>query len=175
MLVSEPGPPAETSSVALVGAPLVGDDPATSHIGMLAVDGHGASFAYRKVWLGATEAERFSPGPAPAVLAVDGWRLGLAICKDTGVPQHAADTAALGMDAYFAGTVKHDHEAAVQAERARRVAVEHGVWVAVASFAGPTGDGFEVTAGRSAVWAPGGAVVGQAGSEPGEIARATLT
>jgi predicted amidohydrolase len=26
---------------------------------------------------------------------VDGWRLGLAICKDVGVPQHQADTAAL--------------------------------------------------------------------------------
>lgn len=166
---------AETGSVALVGAPLAGDEPASAHIGMLAVDGDGVRPAYRKVWLGATEAERFRPGPAPAILEVDGWRLGLAICRDTGVSQHAAGTAALGMDAYVAGTVKHDHEGAVQAERARRVAVEHGVWVAVASFAGPTGGGFEVTAGRSSIWAPDGAVIAAAGPDPGEIVRATLT
>ena len=30
------------------------------------------------------------------------WRLGLAICKDSGIPAHAADTAALGIDAYVA-------------------------------------------------------------------------
>jgi predicted amidohydrolase len=33
------------------------------------------------------------------VLKVEGWRLGLAICKDIGIPQHASDTAALGIDA----------------------------------------------------------------------------
>lgn len=53
------------------------------------------------MWLGATESERFAPGDGPAVHDVDGWRLGLAICKDTGVAQHAADTAALGIDAYL--------------------------------------------------------------------------
>jgi predicted amidohydrolase len=70
------------------------------------------------------------------VLEVDGWRLGLAICKDIGIPQHASDTAALGIDAYVAGTVKSVDEAALRDARARRVATDHRVWVAVASFAG---------------------------------------
>jgi predicted amidohydrolase len=109
------------------------------------------------------------------VLDVDGWRLGLAICKDTGVPQHASDTAALGIDAYVAGTVKSVEEAALQAERARRVATDHHIWAAVASFAGSTGCGYDRAAGRSGIWSSDGAVVAQAGPEIGAIARATLT
>ncbi|WP_119726411.1 carbon-nitrogen hydrolase family protein [Thermomonospora amylolytica] len=164
---------AGTGSLALVGAPIRGDA-GREHIAMLAVDAAGVSVAYRKMWLGTAEAERFTPGDGPAVVTVDGRRLGLAICKDTGVPQHAADTVALGVDAYVAGTVKLAEEADLQAERARRIAADHGVRVAVASFAGPTGGGFEQTAGRSGVWAPGGALVAQAGTEPGAIIRATL-
>jgi predicted amidohydrolase len=161
-------------SLALVGAPVRGDA-GRSHIAMVAVDGGGATVAYHKLWLGTEEAERFAPGTRPAVLEVDGWRLGLAICKDTGVPRHAADTAALDIDAYVAGTVMFDDEAEVQDARARRNAIEHQVWVAVASFAGPTGGGYDRTAGRSGVWTPTGAAAAQAGPEPGAIARATLT
>ncbi len=160
---------ADTGSVALVGAPVAGD-----HIATLAVDGTGVSVAYRKVWLGEAEAHRFTPGPGPVVYEVDGCRLGLAICKDTGVPEHAAGAAALGMDGYVAGTVKLASEAELQAQRARRVAADHGVWVAVASFAGPTGGGFDATAGRSAIWAADGAVLAAAGTEPGDLARARV-
>jgi predicted amidohydrolase len=105
---------------------------------------------------------------------VDGWRLGLAICKDAGVPQHWADTAALGIDAYVAGSVKAPDEAAVQDERARRVATEQRVWVAVASGAGQNGGEYDPAAGRSGIWAADGSLVAQAGAEPGEVVRATL-
>jgi predicted amidohydrolase len=109
------------------------------------------------------------------VLEVDGWRLGLAICKDTGIPRHASDTAALDIDAYLAGTLESAEEAALQHERARRVAGDHDVWVAVASFAGSTGEGFAQAARRSAIWGSDGVVIAQAGPEPGDIARATLS
>lgn len=163
----------ETGSVALVGAPVDGGRGKDS-IAMLAVDGTGARVAYRKMWLGSTESGRFAAGPEPAVLELDGWRLGLAICKDAGVPQHWADTAALGIDAYLAGSVKAVDEGELQDERARRVATEYGVWVAVASGAGSHGGGYEPAAGRSGIWAADGSVVGQAGSDPGEMVRATL-
>jgi predicted amidohydrolase len=165
---------AEVGSLALVGAPVQGDE-GRAHIAVVAVDGSGASVAYRKMWLGAAESERFTAGRKPAVLDVDGWRLGLAICKDTGVPQHAADTAALGIDVYVAGTVKSADEAALQDERALRVATDHQVWVAVASFAGSTGGGYSHAAGRSSIRTSDGVVVAQAGTEPGEIALATLS
>ncbi len=160
-------------SVALAGAPAAADA-GGSHIAMLAVDGDGARIAYRKVWLGGTEPRCFVPGPAPAVLDVDGWRLGLAICKDTGVVRHAADTAALGIDAYVSGVLELEEDAAIPEERARRVAHDHGVWVAIASFAGPTGEGYGRTAGGSGIWSPDGAEIARAGSEPGTWARATL-
>ena len=163
----------ETGSVALVGAPVT-EAPGEDHIGMLAVDGTGARVAYRKMWLGSNETRRFSRGSDPAVLELDGWRLGLAVCKDAGVPQHWADTAALGIDAYVAGSVKAPDEAALQDERARRVATEQGIWVAVASGAGSNGGGYDPAAGRSGIWAADGSVVAQAGVEPSEIARATL-
>jgi predicted amidohydrolase len=163
----------ETGSVALVGAPVQGEA-GRSHIAMVVVNGSGASVAYHKMWLGAAEAERFSPGRQPAVLDVDGWRLGLAICKDTGIPQHAADTAALGIDVYVAGVLESVEEAARQEERARRIARDHQVWVAVASFAESTGGGYAQAAGGSAIWGPGAVLVAQAGLEAGAIARVRL-
>ena len=56
---------------------------------MLAIEGSGGRVAYRKFNVHSSEAGRFSLGPAEhAVLDVDGWRLGLAICRDTGIPRH---------------------------------------------------------------------------------------
>jgi len=165
---------AETGSLALVGAPVQGEA-GRSHIGIVAVSGSGATVAYHKIWLGTAEAERFSPGSKPAALDIDGWRLGLAICKDTGIRQHASDTAALGIDVYVAGVLEVVEEAARQDERARRVATDHQLWVAVASFAGSTGGGYSQAAGRSAIWGPDGVLVIHAGPETGAIARATLT
>jgi predicted amidohydrolase len=162
---------AETGTIALAGAPLQGGP----YIAMLAVDGSGVSVAYRKVWIDPSEAHVYVSGGKPEVLDVDGWRLGLGICRDTGIVQHAEDTAALGIDAYVAGTVKSAEEAALQDERARRVATDHHVWVAVASFAGSTGGGFSRAAGRSSIRSSDGVVVTQAGPETGAIAHATLT
>jgi predicted amidohydrolase len=165
---------AETGSIALVGAPLHGEA-GGSHIAMLAIEGSGASVAYRKVWLSTDESRWFTPGPQPAVLDVDGWRLGLAICRDTGISQHVSDTAALGIDAYVAGTLMFTEETAIQNERASRIAATQHIWVAVASFAGPTGSGYAETAGCSGIWTCSGDVVAQAGPEPGAIAHATLS
>ncbi|MEV6814242.1 carbon-nitrogen hydrolase family protein [Micromonospora sp. NPDC051296] len=161
---------AETGTLALVGAPVAGE-----HIATLAVRGAGVRVAYRKMWLGPVEARRFTPGPAPAMLAVDGWRLGLAICKDTGIAEHAARTCALGVDAYLASILDSAAEAAVPDERALRIATTHRVFVAVASFAGSTGGGYSEAAGRSAIWAPDGSVLVRAGTAPGEYVHATLT
>jgi predicted amidohydrolase len=142
---------------------------------VLAVDGDGARVAYRKMWLGTAESERFSPGAEPAVVEVDGRRLGLSVCKDTGVARHSADTAALGFDVHVAGILEPADEADVLEERARRVAGGHRVWVVIASFAGSTGGGFDQAAGRSGIWSPNGVAVARAGPDPGAITRATLS
>ncbi|WP_433318862.1 nitrilase-related carbon-nitrogen hydrolase [Micromonospora chersina] len=160
---------ADTGALALAGAPVAG-----RHIAVLAVDGDGARVAYRKMWLGGAEPRHFRPGPEPTVLGVDGWRLGLAVCRDTGVPAHAEATVARGADAYLAGVLESDDDAAVPEERARRIATAQGVWVAVASFAGATGGGYARAAGGSGVWSPVGLAVVRAGTAVGAVVTATL-
>jgi predicted amidohydrolase len=164
---------ADAGSLALAGAPLPLDGGGRS-LGVLAVDGTSAHVAYRKMCLGGAEPAHFTPGTEPGVVAVDGWRLGLAVCRDMGVAEQAARTAALGIDAYVAGAVDTPEDAAVQEERALRVGRDHGVPVVVASFAGPTGGGYDRTAGRSGVWAADGTRLARCRTEPGETARAVL-
>ncbi|MCM6774850.1 carbon-nitrogen hydrolase family protein [Nocardia sp. CDC159] len=160
---------AETGALALAGAPVSGP-----HIGVLGVDAHGATIVYRKVHLHGSESHRFVPGEH-AALEVDGWRLGLAVCLDTKFPEHAARTAELGMDGYVAGVVNADHEAELAGERARRVAADHGVWVAIAAFACPTGGGFDRTCGRSGIWSATGELLAEAGPEPGDLVWHTFS
>ena len=160
---------AETGTIALAGAPVEGP-----HIAILAIDGDGARVAYRKQNPGGAETDRFLAGPCPEAIEVDGWRLGLAICRDTGIRRHWADTAALGIDAYVAGATDHPADDVVLAEQARQVSTTFGLWVAFAGFAGPTGSGYPETAGRSGIWAPDGSEVARAGRAPGELVRATL-
>jgi len=78
------------------------------------------------------------------------------------------------VDVYVAGTLMFPEETAEQDARARRHALAHGVFVAVASFAGPTGEGYDRSAGASGIWTPDGEVLAQAGPERGGMARATL-
>ena len=163
----------ELNVLALVGAPVAGAAQ-RSHIGLLALDRTGARVAYRKLYPGDEEAGRFAPGPAPVAFEVDGWRLGLAICRDTSIARHSADTAELGIDAYVACTLMFDHETDLQNARSAEIARRHRVWVAVASFAGSTGEGYERCAGCSGVWAPDGTLLSQVGPAPGTFARAEL-
>ena len=161
---------AETGAVALVGAPVAG-----RHIATLLVGAGGARIAYRKGYLGGDEPQWFAPGDGPVVIDVDGWRVGLGICKDTGVAEHVADMAALGVDVYVAGLVHLPEELDEQEERAARIARACDAYVAFASFAGPTGGGYGSTAGISSIWAPDGTALVRAGGEPGDLVRATLT
>lgn len=131
--------------------------------------------AYRKTWVGDNEAARFVPGDGPTVLEVDGWRLGLGICRDTGAAQHTVGTAALGIDAYVAGLAHRPEELPEQEARAVRIARTCRAHVAFASFAGPTGDVFTETAGCSAIWSPDGLAVARTGPDVGHTAAATLT
>ena len=163
---------ARTGSIALVGAPV--EEAGRRSIAALRIDGVGAWVAYRKAHLGGEETARFSPGDGPAVLEVDGWRLGMAICKDTGVAGHTAATAALGVDVYVAGVVHLREELGEQDARGHRIAAACRSYVAFASFAGPTGGGYEATAGTSTIWAPDGTVIARAGGRPGDIVRAVL-
>lgn len=164
---------AETGSIALVGAPVPGGA-GRRHIGMLRVTSQGVGLAYRKSFLGGDEPARFSPGNGPVAIDVDGWRVGLGICRDTGVEQHVADSGALELDLYVAGLVHRPEELELQDERGVRIARACRAYVAFAGCAGPTGGGFDRTAGASTIWAPDGKQLARAGAEPGHVIRALL-
>lgn len=163
---------ARAGAVALVGAPVAVDD--RLFIATVRVDGDGVSLAYRKSWLHGDEHRRFTPGDGPATTMVDGWVVGLAICKDTGASQHTAALAPLGVDLYAAGVV--DVPADVVECRARAFVISRalGVPVLIASHAGGTGGGFTETAGRSVVVAADGSVLVEADEAVGRVVRATL-
>ncbi len=164
---------AQTGSIALAGAPVV-DAAGRRFIAMLALGDGPPRVAYRKTWLGGGEVSVFTPGDGPTVMHVDGWRLGLGICKDTGSAQHTAGTAALDVDAYVAGLVHLPEELPEQEARAVVIARACRAFVVFASFAGATGGGFDRTAGGSAVYSPTGLAVSRADARPGRLARATL-
>jgi predicted amidohydrolase len=163
---------AATGALALAGAPVADGD--RVHIATLAVTAAGATVVYRKTFLGGDEPERFSPGDGPVAIDVDGRRVGLGICKDTGVGQHVDDTAALDVDVYVAGLVHRPGELPEQDRRGAAIAWACDAHVAFASFAGPTGGGYDRTAGTSTIWSPSGSVLARAGTEPGDLARATI-
>ena len=161
---------AQTGSLALVGAP-VADDTGAEFIATVAVTADGVQVAYRKAWPGGEEPNRSSPGPGAVVVQVDGWRLGLGICRDTGIADHIQATAALGVDVFAASLADAPEDMPVQRARAARIARTCQAHVAFASFAGPTGRGYEQTAGGSAIYSPAGEVLADCGSDSGEIAR----
>ena len=164
---------ASTGSTAMVGAPIPGPG-GRAYIAMLAVSPGGVTVLYRKQWIGGDEAIRFSPGDEPTAFEADGWRIGVGICRDTGIGEHVERMAGLDIDLYLAGLVHRSDELAEQERRAVSIAERCRAYVAFASFAGATGGGYNDTAGSSAIWSPAGEVLAQAGKRPGDLARATL-
>lgn len=165
---------AATGTLALVGAP-VGDGAGGKNIAVLAVSGEGIRVIYRKTFLGGEEPAHFTAGGAPAAVEVDGWRIGLGVCKDTGTAEHVSATAALGVDVYTAGLVHTPHELAEQDARGPRIASACAAHVVFASAAGVAGGPYQATVGTSTVWAPDGAVLTRAGAAPGQVARTVIS
>ena len=158
--------------MALIGAPV--EVSGGRCIATLRVDADGVEVAYRKVFLAADERPHFCPGDGPRAIDVDGWRVGIGICRDTGIEEHVRGTASLGLDAYACGVLHHATELAEQQRRGRTIAMACDAPVVMASFAGPTAGGYVRTAGRSAVWSADAAVLAEADASPGGMARATL-
>lgn len=163
---------AQADAVALMGAPV--RDGRDSHIAMIRVDARSRDVVYLKQMLGGNEPRHFSSGPRPVAIDVDGWRVGLGICKDTGSPLHIAGTARLGIDLYVAGLVHRPEEFAEQDARGFLIARTCGTHVAFASFAGPTGDVFTETVGTSTIFSPDGTPLARASDQPGDLVSAVL-
>jgi predicted amidohydrolase len=129
------------------------------------IDRDGAMVAYRKIHLHPPEDERFTPGDDHVVLTVDGWRLGLAICRDASLREHAAASVAAGATAYVASTVNEPTDP--RDERMTQRATAHGIPVLASCSAGP--DGPLLGCGGSGLWRTDGSVARQAGTQSGEV------
>lgn len=161
-----------SGAIALVGAPI--DQDGRAYIAALRIDSSGVRVAYRKTHLGGDEPRRFAPGDGPTAGEIDGRRVGIGICKDTGTDEHINGVADLGVDLYVAGLVHHAEELAEQDRRGPRIALRCAAPVVFASFAGPTGGGFDHTAGTSSVWARDGTRLARASAGPGDVVRLTV-
>ncbi|THV23532.1 carbon-nitrogen hydrolase family protein [Glycomyces paridis] len=167
-----------TGSVALAGAPVASGG--VEHIAMVRFDASGPSVVYRKMHPDEEESRRFAAASSPVVMALDGWRLGLAICRDSMMFEHPASTAEAalrsdtgGIDAYVAGSLFTPAGLARRDKRMPHLATGYRMWVVQSCFAGPGSD-YPETAGASAVWAPDGTLAARADDRPGRIAKATL-
>lgn len=162
---------AAADSYALVGAPI--DFRGAHRIGALLVSAEGVTPIYAKMCLGGGENDYFVAGDQPTVFVVDGWRVGVGLCKDTRILEHLRAVRAEGIDVYAAGLVHTPDEEHEFGQRARRITDKMHVPVVFAGYAGPTGP-FDETSGGSGVWDADGAVVARAGARPGEVIRALL-
>ncbi|MFF7637967.1 carbon-nitrogen hydrolase family protein [Kitasatospora sp. NPDC008050] len=166
---------ADTRTAVVAGAPA--RDPATGrlHISALVLDRDGR-FAVQYDKQHATPTERaagFSSGTSGCTLTLDGWRLGLGICWDSGFPEHARAAALDGCHAYLVGAMFGQgtgvHQRAVVFP-AR--ALDNTSYTLLANHCAPSGPFHGC--GGSAVWNPDGTLLTDAGPTAPAVAVARL-
>jgi predicted amidohydrolase len=143
----------------VAGAPLMiaGGKPALGAI-VLAADGPPRSYA--KMHLGGIEPTFFAPGNAPLALSVDGQKIGLAICADSSKPSHPQTYSERGCTVYAAGVFLNANWYTTDLPRLAGYASRLRMLVVMANHAASVGSYASV--GRSAVWAPDGALLAEA-------------
>ncbi|WP_308799986.1 carbon-nitrogen hydrolase family protein [Agromyces silvae] len=161
-------------SIAIVGAP-TRDGEGREFISSIRVHDGSADVVYHKRTLHAPELNRFAPGRAARTITVDGWKVGMSICKDTSASVHTSDLARLDVDLYAAGVVHSPEEFDEQSARGFVAARACRAYAAFASFAGRAGAVYPHTCGRSTIWGPDGEVLAAAGDQTGEVVRHQLT
>ncbi|MEU1419514.1 carbon-nitrogen hydrolase family protein [Kitasatospora sp. NPDC005751] len=163
----------ETDTAAVVGA-AVRDADGELRISALVFGPDGALTArYDKQYLFKTERDTYRPGTTGCTLQLDGWRLGLGICYDSGFPEHARAAALDGCHAYLVGalfSVGHGHHESRTWFPAR--ALDNTLYTVLANHIGTTG-GWN-TCGASAVWSPDGRLLAEAGPDRRELVVADL-
>ncbi|WP_067548404.1 carbon-nitrogen hydrolase family protein [Nocardia crassostreae] len=114
----------------------------------------------------------FEPGGEVGLVEVGGWRVGLAICYDAGVPGHAQEAAAAGAHVYLASSLyTMDEVRRIDLHLGAR-AMDNRMYAVAANHAG-NGPGWE-SCGGSGVWHPDGRRVVEAGRDP-ELVIYTLS
>jgi predicted amidohydrolase len=156
----------------VVGASLwnAGTKPGLGAI-LLAADGLARS--YTKMHLGGSEPTYFKPGDAPLAFASHGQTIGIAICADSSKPSHPQAYADGGATVYAAGVFLNAEWYATDSPRLSKYASRFGMLVVMANHAASVGT--YVSVGKSAVWAPDGALLAEAAGTESSLVIATRT
>ena len=160
---------------AIVGAATRGAGGADGlHISSLVFNRSGEQIEpYHKQYLYSSETSIYRPGSQGCMLELDGWRLALGVCYDSGFPEHARLAALNGAHAYLvsalfsAKTGYHQSRIWFPAR-----AFDNTMYVLLSNHVGTTGDW--ATCGASAIWSPYGDVLAQAGRDRNEVITALL-
>ncbi len=166
---------AETRTAVVVGAPTRDPESGAVRISALVLgrDGRFAAQYHKQHVDSAERVAGFSPGAGGCTLTLDGWRLGLGICWDSGFPEHARAAALDGCHAYLVGAMfGRGRGAQRRATICPARALDNACYVVVANHSGRSGpyDG----CGGSAVWGPDGALLVDAGMADPGLATARL-
>ncbi len=143
----------------IVGASLHGAG-SKPGLGAILFGADGSTRTYTKMHLGSTEPTYFAPGSVPLSFATNGEKIGMAICADASKPSHPQAYAEAGCTVYAAGVFLNAEWYATDAPRLAGYASRFRMLVVMANHAASVGT--HVCVGKSAVWAPGGAVLAEA-------------
>lgn len=154
----------------VVGAPLAiaASKPA---LGAVVFGPDGCRRSYAKMHLGGSEPNHYAPGRELLAFESHEQTVGLSICADSSAPSHPQAYAALGATVYAAGVFLNAEWYATDAPRLAGYASGHGMLVLMANHAASVGTHQSV--GRSAVWAPDGALLAQAAGTEDALVVAT--
>ncbi|MER5930741.1 carbon-nitrogen hydrolase family protein [Streptomyces sp. NPDC002054] len=162
-----------TGVAVVVNAALRTDGPRPA-IGTLVYDTSGALVTtYAKQHLFGQEQEVFAAGDRDGRFELGGLRFGLAVCYDNHFPELCRRGAADGCQVHLASSLYGTGDGV--GERAAvypGIARDHGLYVALANHVGPAGPW--TGCGRSAVWAPGGALLAEADDRTESVAVAEI-
>ncbi|WCM24036.1 carbon-nitrogen hydrolase family protein [Paraburkholderia bryophila] len=144
------------------------------HISSLVFNRSGEQIEpYHKQYLYSSERNIYQPGTQGCMLELDGWRLALGVCYDSGFPEHARLAAVNGAHAYLVSalfSVKSGYHQSRIWFPAR--AFDNTMYVLLSNHVGTTG-GWQ-TCGASAVWSPHGEVVVEASRDRDDVITALL-
>jgi predicted amidohydrolase len=154
----------------VMGAPLR-NGMAKPFIGAILASPQGDTRTYCKMHLGGDEPNYFTPGNMPLAFSVNGLTLGVAICADASKATHPQGYAEAGANIYAAGVFLTAEWYATDAPRLAGYAVAYRMLILMANHAASVGAYTSV--GKSAVWAPDGALLVQAEGAENALAIAT--
>ncbi|UVJ40930.1 carbon-nitrogen hydrolase family protein [Arthrobacter sp. CJ23] len=148
------------------------DPDGTPRLASLIVAPGGEVRAVHKTHLHGPERELFVPGTGPGYLAVDGWKVALAVCADAAHPSHAAMAADAGADVYAVSALYAEGEETRLGLHLGARAMDNRMFSILANLGGTTPLG--ESCGLSGAWGPDGRQLAQASGTRTAMATATL-